>query len=328
MRTRGWIFAPALFCITLFALACSAPSEQIPSEQPPADPAPIFRFAASVDPGGCRLEHVAVEPGTNQYQYDSLSPDGSTLAVGWERGDERGTYLLDLRTGERTDLPGLNNGAVFSPSGATLVNSIYVDDGKTDIAEYDRESGEMTVIAPHPEWDWLASYSSDGETILFNSFRTGGSDVYTYHRSTGELTQWTDDPRYEAHAQFSADDKRILFHRQIDEGNYDVFLLDTATGEITQLTDDETEEAYASWSPDGKTLVFTSDRSQTPGVTDLYLMDAAGSEPRQLTDHSAKDAYPFFSPDGRYLYFNSDREPSGIYRIELDEGLECVRGAA
>ena len=57
-------------------------------------------------------------------------------------------------------------------------------------------------------------------------------------------------------------------------------------------------------------------------------MDAAGSEPRQLSDHPAKDAYPFFSPDGRYLYFNSDREPSGIYRIELDEGLECVRGAA
>ena len=34
----------------------------------------------SVDPSGCVLDHVAVEVGTNQYQYDSFSPDGSIIA--------------------------------------------------------------------------------------------------------------------------------------------------------------------------------------------------------------------------------------------------------
>lgn len=306
----------------LAAFACSAPVEEAA-----VDATPTLRFETSVDPGGCLLEHVAVDPGTNQYQVDGISADGSMLAVGWERGeDERGTYLLDLATGERTEIPGFDSGAVFSPSGETLVNSIYVDGGKTDIAEYNRESGETTIIARHEDWDWLASYSSDGETILFNSYRTGSSDVYTYRRADGALKQWTDDPRYEAHAQFSPDDSRVLFHRRMDEGNYDLFVLEVATGAVSQLTDDETEEAYGSWSPDGRTIVFASDRSQKPGLTDLFLMDADGSEPRQLTDHPAKDSHPFFSPDGRYIYFNSDRDPSGIYRITLDADLECVEG--
>lgn len=297
----------------------------VPAEEAPVDESPTGRFETSIDPGGCLLEHVAVEPGTNQYLHDGVSPDGSVLAVAWDRGEaDRGTYLLDLATGERTDLPGLNNVAAFAPSGETLVSAVYVDDGKNDIFEYDHTTGEMSVIAQHEEWDWLPSYSSNGEFIAFNSYRSGASDIYTYHRASGELERRTDDPRYEAHAQFSPDDSKILFHRQVDEDNFDVFVLEVGSGEISQLTHDETEESYASWSPDGKTIVFASDRDRTPGKTDLYLMQADGSEIRQLTDHPAKDAYAFFSPDGRYIYFNAYRDPPGIYRISLDGNLECL----
>lgn len=319
-RRFGFGSVSLLAATVLVLSGCGAPAEEAARDEPTA-----FRFETSIDPGGCLIEHVAVEPGINQFQVDGLSPDGSVLAVTWERGEgDRGTYLLNLSTGERTDLPGVKETAVFAPSGETLVSAVYVDDGKTDIVEYDRATGELTAIAPHEEWDWLASYSSDGEVIVFNSYRSGASDVYTYHRASGELERWTDDPRYEAHAQFSPDDSQILFHRQVDEGDYDVFVLETGSGDVTQLTGDETEESYASWSPDGKTIVFSSNRDQLPEVTDLYLMRADGSEIRRLTAYPAKDGYPFFSPDGRYVYFNSDRDPRGIYRLSLDAQLECL----
>ncbi len=309
----------------LAALAPLISGCAVPAEEVQADDTPAVRFETSIDPGGCVLEHVAVERGTNQYLHDGVSPDGSVLAVAWDRGEaDRGTYLLNLATGQRTDLPGLNNVTAFAPSGKTLVSAVYVDDGKNDIFEYDHATGEMSVIAQHEEWDWLPSYSSNGDFIVFNSYRSGGSDIYTYHRASGELERRTDDPRYEAHAQFSPDDSKILFHRQVDEGNFDVFVLEVGSGEISQLTHDETEEGYASWSPDGQTIVFASDRDQTPGKTDLYLMQADGSKIRQLTDHPAKDAYPFSSPDGRYIYFNAYRDPPGIYRISLAGDLECV----
>ncbi len=290
-------------------------------------------FETSVDPGGCLVEHVAVDPELEQFYYDGLSADGSRVAVGWRRGEvESGLYLLDLQTGERRDIPGLNNGAVFSPDGTKLLNILPTENGRTDIVEYDLANGGMTTIAPHADWEWLASYSSDGETILFNSYRTGESDIYTYRKSDGQLKQWTDFDGYEAHAQFSPDDSKIMFNRQEDKNDFNsatdfnLYVIDTASGDILQLTDDPSEDSYGSWSPDGNTIVFASDREQASGETDLYLMNSNGEDVRRITDHPAKDAYPFFSPDGKYLYFNSDRKPVGLYRISFDENLNCIKG--
>ncbi|MEM7282610.1 MAG: DPP IV N-terminal domain-containing protein [Pseudomonadota bacterium] len=282
--------------------------------------------STSIDPGGCVLDHIAVEPGIRQYQYDGLSFDGKRLAIGWERDEEdRGTYILDLENQERMNLSGMNNGAVFAPDGKTLVNSVYEESGKTDIVEYELKTGKITTVALHPDWDWLASYSSDGNTILFNSYRTGSSDIYTYNKQTQQLKRWTDFDGYDAHAQFSPDDSKILFNRHEGGSDYNLYVIDTSDGQVSQLTEDKTEEGYGSWSPDGKTIAFASDRDKKPGTGDIYLMDADGSNIRQLTDMDTKDGYPFFSPDGRYLYFNSLREAQGVYRITLDDELNCVK---
>ena len=293
-------------------------------------------FETSIDPGGCLVEHVAVEKERGQFYFDGLSPDGRKLAVGWDRnGEESGLYLLDLNTGEQRVIPGLNNGAVFSPEGHKLLNILPTENGRTDIVEYDLATGETTLIAPHDQWEWLASYSSDGSLILFNSYRTGASDIYTYRKSDGKLKQWTYFDGYEAHAQFSPDDSKILFNRQEDkkdfhgETDFNLYVIDAESGEITQLTDEASEEGYGSWSPDGETIVFSSDRNQASGETDLYLMNSDGDNVRRVTNHPAKDAYPFFSPDGNYIYFNSDRsDPTGIYRIRFDRNLDCIKGTA
>lgn len=286
-------------------------------------------YETSIDPGGCLVEHVAVDPGRQNFHFDGLSPDGDKIAVGWNRNNEdSGLYLLNLKTGARTEIPNLNNGAVFSPDGNKLLNILSTENGRTDIVEYDLATGEMTTIAPHDDWEWLASYSSDGEFILFNSYRSGASDIYTYRKSDGALKRWTDYDGYEAHGQFSPDDSKILFNRQDGGEDYNLYVIDTETGDISQLTHEATEEGYASWSPDGNTIVFASDRLQASGETDLYLMNADGENVRRITDHPAKDEYPFFSPDGKYIYFNSYRsDPKGLYRIELDMNLGCVKGA-
>jgi len=301
--------------VALLAISCS--QDQINS------------FESTIDPGGCLVEHVAVDPEVNQFHFDGLSPDGEKLAVGWRRGkEESGLYLLDLITGERQPIPGLNNGAVFSPDGEKLLNILPTENGKTDIVEYDLATSSMTVIAPHEEWEWLASYSSDGETILFNSYRTGESDIYTYRKKDGALTRLTDFQGYDAHAQFSPDDSKILFNRQENGSDFNLYVMDVETGFVSQLTEETSEEGYGSWSPDGNSIVFASDRSQESGKTDLFVMNSNGGEVRRITNNPAKDAYPFFSHDGRYLYFNSDREPAGLYRIEFDNNLECVKGAS
>jgi len=186
-------------------------------------------FATSTDPGGCVVEHLAVADDANFFQYDGLSPDGRLLSVGWDRGDERGMFLLNLDTGERLNIPQLNNAASFSPDGSTLIAAIYLDDGSTDIVEFDLETKTSAPVAPDPGADWLPSYSPDGETILFNSFRADHqSEVYTFEKAGGTIKRWTELPRYDAHARFSPDGETILFLSEFGPNDHDLYLIEVA----------------------------------------------------------------------------------------------------
>ena len=143
-------------------------------------------FPIEADPGGCRLERLAAVAGENHVLFRGVSPDGRYLAVGWDRKDgetmQRGAYLLDLNSGYRRDLPGLNNAASFSPDGKRLVAANYPPPDhrelKTEIVELDIASGLVRSLAPDPALDWLPSYSPDGRWVVFNSMRSGASDLY------------------------------------------------------------------------------------------------------------------------------------------------------
>lgn len=280
----------------------------------------------TTDPSGCVLEQVAAAPNLHQFQVNSVTPDSSGIAIGWENSEkERGTYLLDVATGKRTALPGLNNGATFSPDGKHMVAAIYVPEGKTDIVLVDRASGERTIIAKHEAWEWLPNFSPDSSKLLFNSRRTGNSDIYLYSLESGLLKQITTSSNYEAHAQFSPDGEFLLYHEHMGDGDFNINLMELATRDITVLRPGPREESYASWSPDGRYIAFASDKDQKPTITDLYIMDRAGTIVERITDMAAKDAYPFWSPDGAYLYFNSDREPKGVYRAAMTDIFKCKR---
>src|SRR5215210_3369149 len=82
--------------------------------------------------GACAPQLISAAPGENHVLFQGVSPDGRMLAVGWDRGErpktERGAFLLDLRTGKRIDLPGLNNAPSFSRNGRFLVSANYPGD--------------------------------------------------------------------------------------------------------------------------------------------------------------------------------------------------------
>lgn len=322
-------FLPAL-------ISCSAESPQDLSEQAAVSEA-ASPFSRLTDPSGCVIEQITMA-GHDEYQVQGASGDGKLLSMAArlegaaENDPVYQVHEMDLATGEKTDLSHtLTNSGPYSPDGRFLVVAQATDNGKTDVFEYERATGELRPVASHEDWDWLPSYSPDGRFILFNSYRVEGqSDIHLFEKSTGTLRRLTEDPGYDAHAQFSRDGKRILFHRQqgtTDDGRYifDLIVYDMETGKETRLTDGNYEESYPAWAPDGRHIVYSSDFGRKPGKHNLYVLAPEGETTIRLTRGDWKDEYAFWSRDGKFIYFNSDRAgTTNIYRLLMD-GFGCVR---
>jgi TolB protein len=277
----------------------------------------------------CPLTEVAGAPGENHVMVHGLSPDGRTLAVGWDKGSgadtQRGAYLLDLRTGKRTELTGLDNAPSFSPDGRSLVAANYSDGpDKTEIVDIDVKTSEGRVYASSSAGEWLPTYSPDGKWILFNSTRTGHSDIYRIRRRSDALERVTKDDRYEAHASFVDGGRRIIFHRQTEGDNYDIVIRDLASGTEQLVGATAAEEAYPAMSPDGRWIAFSA--VPEPGrQPNLYVMRRDGKGRVRLTEGVAKDAYATWSPDGRAIYFVRFGEGgSKILRMNMRAG-HCAR---
>lgn len=277
----------------------------------------------------CPTTLVAAKPNENLVLFHGISPNGRLLAIGWDRGSppkvERGAYLLDLTNGKRSDLPGLNNAPSFSPDGQFLVSANYSGDRalKTEVVELDRRTGRTRTYASSPSLEWLASYSSDGKYVLFNSTRTGGSDLYRARRTDGAVQRLTVDPRYEAHGQYFAADRKLIFHRQTDGDNYDIVTRDLRTGKELPIGATSLEEGYPAISPDRRWIAFSA-VPKAGAQPNLYIMRSDGSRRRRLTSGESKDAYAAWAPDGRTLFFvRFDVDGSKIYRMRVRNG-GCV----
>jgi len=320
------------FLLALTACSSDRVAVTVPHTDAPESASPFTRL---VDPSGCVIEQITAGD-SDQYQVQGVSTDGRSLLMAFrQKGapnlDSQG-YEMDLATGEKTDLSSIfTNSGTYSPDGKFIVVAQASNNGKTDIYEYERATGELQSVASHEEWDWLPSYSPDGRFILFNSYRADGqSDIHVFEKSTRTLRRLTENPSYDAHAQYSPDGERIIFNRQQgtrEDGGYifDLFVLDVNTGQETQLTDGEFEEGYPAWAPDGHHIVYSSDIDGQLGKLNLYILGPDGEDVSRITKGDWKDEYAFWTRDGAFIYFNSDRSgASNIYRLPMD-GFECVR---
>lgn len=163
-----------------------------------------------------------------------------------------------------------------------------------------------------------ASWSPDGEQLLFAGENGGDQEIYLTNLTGSQVINLSQSPGDDHQPAWSPNGRQVAFSSG-RTGNFEIYVMD-ATGEnLRQLTTGRGFDEWPVWSPDGRQIAFISDREG--GNIDLYVMNADGSNTRRLTDHPADDGPATWSPDGRRLVFASNRAGNfDLYLLELNSG--------
>jgi Tol biopolymer transport system component len=183
----------------------------------------------------------------------------------------------------------------------------------SDLFIADRDGNNARPLLAHPDLDYNASFSRDGQWIVFSSCRNGSSDIYRAHPDGSGLERLIDHPSFDDQASLSPDGRSLAFVSS-RSGQADIWILDLATRSLRNLTDHPAGDFRPAWSPDGQLLAFSSDRDSThPRATglfstlhsiEIYVIGVDGSGLRRLTRDNAVVGSPTWSADGQRLMFH------------------------
>ena len=232
-------------------------------------------------------------------------------------------YLIDLNTGEMTQLPKSIAGVGYavSPDG-TMVAYTSLDKARTPqvfIASLDGTDVQQVTHdqrgAQHPDW------SPDGAAIAYTSgTQTSGdvSNIFVLDLATGETSQVTNwKPTTETccgalgaeYPQFSSDGASIVYwvNRAVaDHLSASVRMVPVTGGKSVLLVDKAVEGTL---SPDGSTLAV--------GCSDgICIAHADGTNLRVLV--SGRLGQPKWSPDGTRIAYNNFDNPFDVKVFVVD----------
>lgn len=174
-----------------------------------------------------------------------------------------------------------------------------------------------------------ASWSPDGEWILFGSFSSGNEDIWKRPAGGGEAVQLTDEPFTELYAEWSPDGTRIAFSS--DRGGVaNVWTMSAGGGEWTRVTADADSMSaigtsnIISWSPDGQRIAFASRQGQE-AETDIHTVPTSGGPTRVIAAGPGIDDDPSWSPDGKWIAFSSGRAGNRDIWVVAADGSDSAR---
>lgn len=227
--------------------------------------------------------------GRNIVLTPRFSPVGQKLAyLSYANGRPR-IYLLDLNSGQQEvigSFKGLNSAPRFSPDGKKLLMTLTKDeDGNSEIYEMTLRNKKLKKLTFSPAIDTSASYSPDGEKIVFNSDRHGRPNLFIMDADGNNIKRLTyGEGRYFAPVWSPRGDV-IAFVKQMGT-KFHIGVIDVDGEEERLLTEGFLDES-PTWAPNGRVIIFAR---QNGDSNKLYAVDLTGYNLREIkTNTNASD---------------------------------------
>jgi Tol biopolymer transport system component len=225
-------------------------------------------------------------------------------------------------------------------------------DPEMDLYLYRASSGALERLTEVRGYDAEASFSPDGDWIVFSSMRDAYNreltaeekkiletnpayfaEIYIMRADGSGATRLTHTEGYDGGPFFFPDGERVVFRRFDKDGLIaDVYSMKPDGTNILHITD----FGSMSWAPyvhpSGEYLLFASNKLGFENF-EIYLVDVAGrKEPVRVTYSDGFDGLPVPSPDGEQLSWTSSRGSGGGGQIYLaqwnhEKAMEALKAS-
>ena len=174
-------------------------------------------------------------------------------------------------------------------------------DPQMEIYVVSEKTKEIQRLTSARGYDAEASYSPDGQWIVFSSMR----DAYNRTLSAAEQKQLEVDPSFFG----------------------EIYLMRADGSQQRRLTTVNGYDGGPFFSPDGKRIVWR--RFDEQGlIADIWTMNVDGSDQRQVTRFTSMSWAPYIHPSGQYLMFASNKlgfENFEVFLVDVAGTKEPVR---
>ena len=205
---------------------------------------------------------------------------------------------------------------------AQELDRIYVDQYmllRSELMIAGADGSNPRKLVPGTEIDYNASFSHDGQWVVFTSDRSGSADIFRVRVDGRDLERLTDSRAFDDQAALSPDNRALAFVSSRGDGSTDIYIMDLERRDVRNLTKAPGGDFRPSWSPDGQTIAFSSDRStgfphqdfpdpagnwEHVQAASIYLINADGTGLRPLTTNpEMMMGSPRWSADGSKIVF-------------------------
>ncbi|MDD5468975.1 MAG: S9 family peptidase [Anaerolineales bacterium] len=258
------------------------------------------------------------------------SPDGKRLAytLDVDGGELNDIYLLDLATGEHTNLTPDTPEAIqpevsWSPDGRFIA---FAADrrGKFEAYVIPSAGGEPRLLCELPYPVWKVAWSPDGAWLAATTIARG-QDTYIYlippNGGEPRLLSEGGEALCAKDAAWSPDGQRLAFSG-VYGGEHQIGVLTLEEAGPRWLTHGAGAKEYPAWSPDGRRLCYVTSHG---GTSALHLLDLESGALSSFQVAPGQHYRPLLSADGGQVVFVFDNpcQPGDLWAWSL--GKDAAR---